>query len=262
MALAFAELGQASTAHSLALGVLFGWLPILVILSHPGPEPGVVGSIVVSSSLHCLRPSPAGSCLHVFGVEAQNFDRFQTFIGQGRQLGYCGLAEAVTSHWRTELGTARDDNGEVAARKKETNLTRLTSRSLVAIGEAAAAAVTDCSARRPLAWWFIWLFSWLLVGWQVGFAYMISHNTPSIGFGCRSGLLRRLLWPEQPDLASSATPGVSESVRQSKARLPCSQHGLSVVPGLYYLCPGKVHRHITKSYVAQKPHRLPVAAAY
>jgi hypothetical protein len=32
VALAFAELGQASTAHSLALGVLFGWLPILVIL--------------------------------------------------------------------------------------------------------------------------------------------------------------------------------------------------------------------------------------
>ena len=92
----------------------------------------------------------------------------------------------------------------MVAREQEKNVARLTSRSLTAIGDAAAAAVGDCSTRRSLAWWFIWFFSWLLVGWQVGFAYMISHNTPSIGFGCRSGSyvvyfgLSSLTWLLQP----------------------------------------------------------------
>jgi hypothetical protein len=197
--------------------------------------------------------------VHLFGVEAHNFARFQMFIGQGRQLGYCGRAEAVASQWLAELGTARDSNGGVVAREQEKNVARLTSGSLTAIGEAAAAAVTDCSARRPLAWWFIWLFSWLLVGWQVWFAYMISHNTPSIGFGCRSGSyvvyfglssLTRLLQP----LPAYRNPS-------DRARRVC--HVLNTVSllCLVFIVFVQVCPQLYLAFPAQKSRRLPVAAA-
>ncbi|KAK3321232.1 hypothetical protein B0T19DRAFT_445004 [Cercophora scortea] len=89
------------------------------------------------------------------------------FIGQGRKVGYFGLASAV--------------------------LTSIYAQDAQQTPQPIAAIASKANARlhrrfhRPAAWWAIALASLLLVWLEVSMALLVSIQTPTVGLSCRSG---------------------------------------------------------------------------
>lgn len=94
------------------------------------------------------------------------------FVGQGRRLRYCGIANAIlsrTAEWSYEeeqLGTQYD--------------------------KALSDFKKKALERRPPSWWAIWISAQLIVSTSAFMGFMVSFNTPTIGLGCRSFMI--LLW--------------------------------------------------------------------
>ncbi len=86
------------------------------------------------------------------------------FIGQGRQIGYNGLAYTVVAR---------------VARANETHPNQLD-----AIVKETVAHLDD---KPPTSWWVLFLAALALVWWDIGMAIMISFNIPTVGIGCRLG---------------------------------------------------------------------------
>lgn len=87
------------------------------------------------------------------------------FVGQGRQIGYNGLPYAVAIS---------------VYNSSETNRTM---RSLQTITDE---LIRCLNGRRPGSWWALAVTSLLLVWLEIGMAFMISFNIPTVGIGCRS----------------------------------------------------------------------------
>lgn len=100
------------------------------------------------------------------------------FEGQGRQPGYHGLAYAVL----VSMYDSAKDNRRVQPLK----------------------VIVDQTLRhlyhRPGSWWWIASVSLAVVWLQIGMAFMLSYNIPTVGIGCRAasylvyGVLCTLPW--------------------------------------------------------------------
>ena len=99
------------------------------------------------------------------------------FVGQGRRLRYCGIANAMltkTKPW-THLPLPSDPIPDpVDIQRKYNNKEDDFGKLLI---------------ERPLSWWIIWLSAQILVSINSFMAFTISFNTPTVGLGCRSFLV-------------------------------------------------------------------------
>jgi hypothetical protein len=86
------------------------------------------------------------------------------FIGQGRQIGFNGLPHAV-------LQSVYDGRGDTY----ETELEKITKE----IEE-------HLKGPRPGSWWMLSFVSLALVWLELGMAFVVSYNIPTVGLGCRA----------------------------------------------------------------------------
>ncbi|KAK3684191.1 hypothetical protein B0T22DRAFT_271380 [Podospora appendiculata] len=237
--LAFAsDLGAWTTAHSLALGLLVSWLPILVMFTilDRNPVSAVRNKVLIErwlwnveavklwesapavphiteanqpsqqyppersidwwlpskqrrrgASAHPstnqlpARPASAQEALPMIPSPPDDDHenepnnpltvpaplKLGEFIGQGRKIGYFGLASAVlTSIYARDM--------------------HQTPQPIAAIASQANATLRR-PFHRPAAWWAIALASLLLVWLEVSMALLVSIQTPTVGLSCRSG---------------------------------------------------------------------------
>ena len=86
------------------------------------------------------------------------------FVGQGRQIGYNGLAYTVVAR------VARADD--------------TLPNQLDAITDETIGHLDD---NPPVSWWVLSFAALAVVWWDIGMAIMISYNIPTVGVGCRTG---------------------------------------------------------------------------
>ncbi|KIW88941.1 uncharacterized protein Z519_10425 [Cladophialophora bantiana CBS 173.52] len=220
VAVAFADLGDNTTAHSLALGLLLSWIPSLVVMAIVDRNPTNsrrcqelierwlfnIDQVVeaqkrkerIRNAAHTYTQPPQGE--HASGTEAAQPEQGEEvqrgpedthlilwskalerkhpglrraygigrFVGQGRYLRYCGVANAALMQYERTGGDLDKLNLDDPT-GFETQLTR-----------------------RPYSWYITWAFSEMIVAISFGMAFIVSFNTPTIGLGCRSGLY--LIW--------------------------------------------------------------------
>jgi hypothetical protein len=195
---AFGFIGENATAHDLALGLLMGWLPVLVLSSIIDRNPlsaddvrdklNTLVSLVCRSlqdpvivteyiQTNCDGEDATGMRQRVQEIVSRierldSGDFFIDFAGQGRTRWHYGVAHPILSDlenvWIAEKGRDWLRN-EVEARNK------------LVLG----------SANRGLFWfdnrqsWQITMAIIIVAGECLG-AFILSFYTPTIGLGCRS----------------------------------------------------------------------------
>jgi hypothetical protein len=195
---AFGLVGENATAHDLALGLLMGWLPVLVLSSIIDRNPlsaedvrDKLNNLIrpVCKSLqdgpiveeyiqtNCAGPDEIGMRQRVRDIVARierldGSDFFTEFAGQGRTRWHYGVAHPILSDlenvWIAEHGREwlRDENE---------------ARNKLVLG----------STDRGL-FWFDSRQSWhitsavIIVAGECSGAFILSYYTPTIGLGCRS----------------------------------------------------------------------------
>ncbi|KAK6354416.1 hypothetical protein TWF730_008822 [Orbilia blumenaviensis] len=158
----FGDVGNNSTAHNLALGLLMGWLPVLV--STAIIDRNSVDSEHVKVLLNSLM-----EMVHNHDVT------FAKFVGQGRRRWHYGVAHPILSMLeRYPNSLQRPVNwARVAKVCIDDNLPGHGSRTF--------------SINYFSKWEFVhMLAAWLTIGMSVLGAWYISYNTPTVGLGCRS----------------------------------------------------------------------------
>lgn len=202
--LAFGEMGDNTTAHSLALGLLVLWLPLLETFA-------IVDRIPVSADrtrklfhrwLHNVSAIrdwaqgqdpddiPFSRFLHNVNTirdwgywavaQGQDPDDIQwwtaedagnepfqmgDFIGQGRRMKYCGLTSAVIKETE-DYGKLFDSS--------------VRSYSIV------ADRVSVRLQRKAKSWWVVTGISLLVVINEIMMSLMVAFTTPTVGLGCRA----------------------------------------------------------------------------
>lgn len=195
--LAFANgMGERTTAHSLAFGILLSWLPLLVLFAIIDRNPVSADrsrklivrwlwnvDAVRRWEVHSMGITRPGQLVHpalmpkpewwtqyrennASKTSRRSFDRFvKEFAGQGRQVGYNGLAYAVINSAYNEPGEGR----------------------MMQSVEQIATTIGREVEKRPGPWWVLSVTSLAIVWLEIGMAIMISYNTPTVGLACRSG---------------------------------------------------------------------------
>jgi hypothetical protein len=189
LASAFGYLGERTTAHSLAFGILISWFPLLVLFAiiDRNPISADRSRIVIARwlwNVEAVREwansvtDPSSEVRPSWwspeeeeaskGEDSAHKGRFDDyigqFVGQGRETGYNGLAYAV-------LQSICDE----PTNPHMTKLDEITER----IEERLAGP-------RPPAWWMLAVASLALVWLEIGMALLISVNIPTVGLGCRA----------------------------------------------------------------------------
>ncbi|KAM7217637.1 hypothetical protein V8F06_007021 [Rhypophila decipiens] len=214
--LAFAEgLGERTTTHSLAFGILITWLPLLLLFSILDRNPNSADRTrdfchrwlwnvrAVREWERGMEKDPRREDLaepywwtkarekewyatrrqEQLGCDArrQCHHELGTFIGQGRKMGYYNLALSVVDAVRKSKG--KDSESELAswASDQEANAAAGYYSTLV------DKTRDNLNTRPPLAWRLLALAALAMVWWELGMALMISYNIPTVGIGCRSG---------------------------------------------------------------------------
>ncbi|KAK4442510.1 hypothetical protein QBC34DRAFT_363639 [Podospora aff. communis PSN243] len=179
------DLGDRTTTHSLAYGILISWLPLLVLFAIVDRNPNCADRTRTllnrwmwnaraindwETDVATRRPpkwwSPDNRPQN---TPPEGCDATPTnFIGQGREIGYNGLAYAVLSAIE-ETSEDEDERAEIITNKAEDLLSKH----------------TRCP---PRSWWIIAVVTELIILIEVGMAVMMSSTVPTVGVGCRSGL--------------------------------------------------------------------------
>ncbi|KAK0653105.1 hypothetical protein B0T16DRAFT_324002 [Cercophora newfieldiana] len=190
LVLSFADVGESSSVDPLILGLLYSWLPILVVFA-------IVDRNPVSSDRSRADCNPLsyrelmGRWLYNVRAVMQWRDRktrtvnwwpgpaapdpattettlhIGRFIGQGRSMQYAGLSYAVMNAIRT---TTRRP------------VRRYPERYVTIANE-----VHDELQSRPTSWFITAFISLALVMLEVMLAFTLAFNTPTVGLGCWSG---------------------------------------------------------------------------
>ncbi|KFY86847.1 hypothetical protein V498_07360 [Pseudogymnoascus sp. VKM F-4517 (FW-2822)] len=170
---AFGELGDNSTAHNLALGLLMSWLPVLTSTSLVDRNPTSEDRVRIDLAAF-LRESETRR-LHVPGNIERMLGRFG---GQAREKWHYGIAHSILSNLERNL----DDN-----QRNERQLHRV-----YWAGEFVTRRVGNSVPHGDL-WTFDLIEIWqmctagLIVTLSAFGAFCISYYTPTVGLGCRSG---------------------------------------------------------------------------
>jgi hypothetical protein len=195
---AFGLMGQNATAHDLALGMLLGWLPVLVLCSIVDRNPLSADDVqtklndlvsLVCKSLQDEEIVEEYIMSYCTGKDAESMrqrardivgridsldsgDFFIYFAGQGRVRWHYGIAHPILSDL---------ENCWVADRGREWLRSENEARNKLVLG----------SVNRGL-FWFDWRQLWhissaviIVTGECLG-AYIVSYYTPTVGLGCRS----------------------------------------------------------------------------
>lgn len=208
--LAFAELGERTTTHSLAFGILITWLPLLLFFSILDRNPNSADRTrrfihrwlwnvrAVRAWERDRHASPtlrnATTQQHapywwteereLLAIAAERKEdgepdhnctprtkcELSAFVGQGRHMGYFGLALSVAK----------------AKAKSEKKHTRGRNSWEKQLDEIVDTTRSHLDAKPPLAWRLLALTALALVWWELGMALTISYNIPTVGIGCRS----------------------------------------------------------------------------
>ncbi|KAK6334158.1 hypothetical protein TWF696_002660 [Orbilia brochopaga] len=160
---AFGDVGDNATAHNLALGLLMGWLPVLV--SAAIIDRNTVDSEYVGALLNKLMRR-----VHPYDIT------FTKFVGQGRRRWHYGVAHPILN---------------MLERHPQHRLTRPVDWHAVAVDTLSedweAASLASYRITYFSKWEFVhMLAAWLTIGLSVLGAWYISFNTPTVGLGCRS----------------------------------------------------------------------------
>ncbi|KAJ6263489.1 hypothetical protein Dda_2053 [Drechslerella dactyloides] len=160
---AFGDVGDNATAHNLALGLLLGWLPVLVsaaIVDRNGVDGEYVGDLL-NKLMRRVHPHDT---------------TFTKFVGQGRRRWHFGVAHPILA---------------MLERQPQQRYTRPVDWHAVAIEtlreDWESASLADYRITYFNKWEFVhMLAAWLTLGLSVLGAWYISYNTPTVGLGCRS----------------------------------------------------------------------------
>ncbi|KAI9849178.1 MAG: hypothetical protein M1837_005408 [Sclerophora amabilis] len=161
---AFGQLGENSQAHNLALGLLMSWLPVLISCSLVDRNP--VNSTRTRGQLQALLNQAQGAQNHTVAVDLGRF------CGQARQKWHYGVAHTILLD--VELTFNHRDRGLIRYYRNNSM----------------ANAHSDPEA--PPLWSFDraqlgqMISAMLIVGCATAGALVISYNTPTVGFGCRT----------------------------------------------------------------------------
>jgi hypothetical protein len=194
---AFGLIGENATAHDLALGLLLGWLPILILCSIVDRNPAAADDVrdqinalidTVCLSLQdeaivnefiesfCTQPEAREMKKNVYKVRdsaqylQHNF--LKAFAGQGRVRWHYGAAHPILSDI---------ENCYIAEHGRDWLHNEEEARTKLVMG----------SVGRGLFWfdfrelWQIFASVVIVTGTSMG-AFAISYFTPTVGLGCRS----------------------------------------------------------------------------
>jgi len=171
---AFKDLGDNTTAHSLALGLFLSWLPSVLIVTIVDRNP-VVGTrckILIERWLHnChrLRTQPVNEQRERWTSGGTDFT-IGEFVGQGRYPGYRGVVAAITDMMKNErIHSGNRENGPMDTLDNDRH--KIFS--------------TKC-VTKPWAWVRRWICGLVVQSIAVWMAFMVAFNTPAVGLGCRS----------------------------------------------------------------------------
>ncbi|KAF3929113.1 hypothetical protein ABW20_dc0108383 [Dactylellina cionopaga] len=159
---AFGDVGDNATAHNLALGLLMGWLPVLV--SAAIVDRNSVDGDHVAHLLNGLMRR-----VHPYDVT------FTKFVGQGRRRWHYGVAHPILSMLERQPESLKRpvDWHAIAMECIEKNWE--------------SKGLEGYSINYFSKWEFVhMLAAWLTLGLSVMGAWYISYNTPTVGLGCRS----------------------------------------------------------------------------
>ena len=167
---ALADLGDNTKAHSLALGLLLLWLPVVVVMAIIDRNPVAAErcQILIERWLFnvdaILEHTDPDTIPQLWRVgDTQSKFSIGPFVGQGRRLRYCGVASAVLD---------KIENPKVP--------------HLLLSGLQSNPDFERALKKRPWSWWITWITGQLIVTIGYSMAFMVSFNTPTVGFGCRS----------------------------------------------------------------------------
>ncbi|KAK4042210.1 hypothetical protein C8A01DRAFT_14161 [Parachaetomium inaequale] len=232
--LAFADLGQWVTAHSLALGLLMNWLPTLVMFSivDRNPVSAVRSKILVERWLWNVEalerwesPRPPRPVVppSVSAPPNLNLNVDSTAIdwwtpakqtsrqGTSRHPEPPPPADAPAGLPNIFVPTAFS-LGEFVGQGRKMGYQGLAIDILTSIYDLrqnpqTIKTIADKTGtklnrrfKRPWAWLFLAVFSFFLFWWGICMAFLVSYQTPTVGLSCRSGsyllygLLASLAW--------------------------------------------------------------------
>ncbi|KAK4209604.1 hypothetical protein QBC37DRAFT_323642 [Rhypophila decipiens] len=186
--LSFAELTDSASVDQLALGLLWSWLPVLVMFTivDRNPVSGNRAKVLMERWLHNVQAvklhregktpvihttaiplAPLGPAAHAPITTLRVGPG--GFIGQGRSIQYAGLSHAVMAE------EPSDDNVVPTFPKYYTDLADRVYQRL------------RPNRPRPFSWFMTALVSQVAVISVIMLAFMLAFNTPTVGLGCWSG---------------------------------------------------------------------------
>ena len=174
------SLGDNSTAHSLALGLLLTWLPVVVVATivDRNPISATRCKVLIERWLYNIDGlfamdlrSPQPRLPRHEWARGEQTDTFSVggFVGQGRRMRYCAVTDTVLDMIGNKTSTEMPLPGPDQATILQTNL-----------------------PKRSPAWYGVWVLSGLIVTLAFGMAFLVSYKTPTVGLGCRS--LAYMVW--------------------------------------------------------------------
>ncbi|RSL71565.1 hypothetical protein CEP54_001349 [Fusarium duplospermum] len=185
--LAFDEEAGNRTGSPLTLGLLYCWLPLLVIFTIIDRNPVSADRSAALMSRWLFNVDAVLTSARAAGADLNNMEtptwwsrnrsaadreifEVQEFIGQGRKIKYCGLADAM-------IRTIRALQQQKRPLGNNLDQYRLCAQTVLG----------HLNGTRPTQWWVTAVVSLFLVVFEVMMAFLVAFCTPTFGLGCWSG---------------------------------------------------------------------------
>ncbi|MCJ1266148.1 hypothetical protein MMC22_006030, partial [Lobaria immixta] len=193
--IAFGDIGANETAHNLAVGLLVGWLPILILASTV--DRNLVSADAIREKLNrlvddvrlaLLDPPTVRAYMAATRSTEEDFawtrclrndifsqgDFFKGFGGQGRTHWHYGVAHPLLAGIETKF---------MADYGRDWLHHAYAARLAIVVG---SRNVNGLKMFDPRMVWQI-TSSIIIVCGSLGGGFILSYNTPTVGLGCRSG---------------------------------------------------------------------------